>query len=109
MSRWFWSSSPPRSPAGSTLAIGYPPVPVCSSERLCCKGLSCSQSSSWCSEVGTVAGRGEHAGWQMLQMERWIGSEDRDVRWVMKENLRKDRLTRVDAIWVEAALKRLES
>ena len=36
-------------------------------------------------------------------MERWFVSEDRDVLWVMKENLRKKRLTRMDAEWVTAA------
>lgn len=34
-------------------------------------------------------------------MEAWLASSDRDVRWVMKENLRKNRLQRLDAAWVE--------
>lgn len=34
-------------------------------------------------------------------MERWFSSDDKDVLWVMKENLRKKRLARVDAEWVE--------
>jgi hypothetical protein len=34
-------------------------------------------------------------------MEKWFVSRDRDVRWIMKENLRKDRLVRMDARWVE--------
>ena len=33
-------------------------------------------------------------------MESWLASSDRDVRWVMKENLRKERLKRLDAAWV---------
>jgi hypothetical protein len=33
-------------------------------------------------------------------MERWFASEDRDVLWIMKQNLRKKRLERVDAEWV---------
>jgi hypothetical protein len=33
-------------------------------------------------------------------MESWLASSDRDVRWVMKENLRKNRLKRLDAAWV---------
>ncbi len=36
-------------------------------------------------------------------MERWFVSGDQDVRWVMKENLRKKRLARMDAEWVAAA------
>jgi len=36
-------------------------------------------------------------------MERWFVSDDEDVLWMMKENLRKKRLTRMDAEWVAAA------
>jgi hypothetical protein len=41
------------------------------------------------------------------RMERWFPSEDPDVRWVMKENLRKKRLARMDAEWVAAARQQL--
>lgn len=34
-------------------------------------------------------------------MERWLTVEDRDVRWIMRENLRKSRLARMDAKWVK--------
>jgi hypothetical protein len=34
------------------------------------------------------------------RMERWFSNKDKDVRWVMKENLKKKRLARVDAVWV---------
>lgn len=34
------------------------------------------------------------------RMERWIKSTDPDVRWIMKENLKKQRLARVDPTWV---------
>lgn len=33
-------------------------------------------------------------------LEKWFASNDPDVRWMMKENLKKDRLTRMDAAWV---------
>ncbi|MFC2029805.1 HEAT repeat domain-containing protein [Chloroflexota bacterium] len=33
-------------------------------------------------------------------MEKWLGSDDRDVQWVMKQNLRKKRLERMDPEWV---------
>jgi hypothetical protein len=36
-------------------------------------------------------------------MERWFSSDDKDVRWIMKENLKKKRLERMDAEWVERA------
>ncbi len=40
-------------------------------------------------------------------MERWLTSEDRDVRWIMRQNLQKQRLIRIDADWVAAWLARL--
>jgi len=33
-------------------------------------------------------------------MEEWFSSDDKDVTWIMKENLRKKRLARMDAEWV---------
>lgn len=33
-------------------------------------------------------------------MEKWFSSDDPDVRWIMRENLRKQRLVRADAEWV---------
>ena len=40
-------------------------------------------------------------------MERWLSSDDTEVLWIMKENLRKKRLTRLDAEWVEGWKVRL--
>ena len=40
-------------------------------------------------------------------MERWFSSDDKDVLWVMKENLRKKRLARMGAEWVEEGKARL--
>jgi hypothetical protein len=34
--------------------------------------------------------------------EKWLTSEDKDIRWVMKENLKKNRLVKMDADWVKA-------
>ncbi len=39
-------------------------------------------------------------------MEKWIGSQDTDVRWIMKQNLKKKRLSRMDEEWVETQLSR---
>lgn len=33
-------------------------------------------------------------------MEKWFACQDPDVRWVMKENLKKKRLERMDSAWV---------
>ena len=40
-------------------------------------------------------------------MEKWFASVDRDVTWIMKENLKKNRLARVDAAWVKKWTERL--
>ena len=40
-------------------------------------------------------------------MEKWFSSQDRDVVWIMKENLKKNRLARMDAAWVAKWRKRL--
>jgi hypothetical protein len=34
------------------------------------------------------------------RMERWLAAEDRDIQWIMAENLKKARLSRLDAGWV---------
>ncbi len=34
-------------------------------------------------------------------MEKWLASDDKDVKWIMKQNLDKARLARMDAAWVE--------
>jgi hypothetical protein len=33
-------------------------------------------------------------------MEKWLVSEDKDIRWVMRENLKKNRLLKADPLWV---------
>lgn len=40
-------------------------------------------------------------------IERWFASDDKDVRWIMKENLRKKRLARTDSEWVAASKMQL--
>jgi hypothetical protein len=41
-------------------------------------------------------------------IEKWLNTQSEDVRWMMKENLKKNRLIRMDANWVKACNKRLE-
>ena len=36
-------------------------------------------------------------------MEKWLGSDDPDIRWIMRENLKKNRLAKMDAAWVAAS------
>jgi hypothetical protein len=40
-------------------------------------------------------------------MEKWLDSPGRDIRWMMKENLKKNRLIRMDANWVETCQAKL--
>jgi hypothetical protein len=37
-------------------------------------------------------------------MEKWLKSDDKDVQWVMRENLKKKRLEKMDPHWVSEAL-----
>jgi hypothetical protein len=39
--------------------------------------------------------------------ERWLDEPDRDLRWVLRENLKKNRLLRTDPLWVQTCLDRL--
>ena len=41
-------------------------------------------------------------------MEKWLAGEDKDVRWIMRENLGKARLARLDADWLARQRARLE-
>ncbi len=40
-------------------------------------------------------------------MEKWLASNDPDVRWIMKENLKKNRLVKMDEGWVAKWRKRV--
>ena len=40
-------------------------------------------------------------------MEKWIASKNPNIQWVMKENLKKNRLTKMDATWVKTCQARL--
>jgi len=40
-------------------------------------------------------------------MEKWLTSEDKDIRWMMRENLKKNRLLKADSAWTSAWQKKL--
>ncbi len=42
-------------------------------------------------------------------MEKWCAGSDRDIRWIMKENLKKKRLERIDSAWTTVWLDYLEN
>ncbi len=39
-------------------------------------------------------------------MEKWLKAEDGDIQWIMQENLKKNRLKKMDSAWVERWKKR---
>jgi len=41
-------------------------------------------------------------------MEKWLTSQDKDILWMMKENLKKNRLVKMDADWVKASQAKLD-
>ncbi len=41
-------------------------------------------------------------------MENWLDSDDKDVRWMMKKNLKKNRLVKMDPDWVRKCMKKLD-
>ena len=40
-------------------------------------------------------------------MEKWLTCSDKDIQWMMKENLKKSRLLKMDGNWVQERLKTL--
>ncbi len=42
-------------------------------------------------------------------MEKWFSSDDEDVQWILRENLKKKRLERLDPQWVHESMVRLAS
>jgi hypothetical protein len=48
----------------------------------------------WSVAVAALPGDGKKS------MEKWFSANDPDINWIMRENLKKNRLVRVDAAWV---------
>ena len=42
-------------------------------------------------------------------MEKWVPAADSDVAWIMKENLEKKRLQRIDPAWVDALARNVRT
>ena len=61
------------------------------------------QGMGYCWSVAVVAL--PETGKPML--EKWLDSQNNHIRWVMRENLKKNRLVKLDPQWVEACLQRL--
>lgn len=43
------------------------------------------------------------------RMEKWIPLDDRDIQWVMNNNLKKNRLIKMDSDWVETQIQKLSA
>lgn len=56
----------------------------------------------WSVAVAAYPDRGK------AELEGWLDRDDPDVRWILRENLRKKRLERLDGAWVERMRRRLE-
>jgi hypothetical protein len=63
------------------------------------------QAMGYCWSVAIAAL--PEAGKPML--EKWLDSDDKDLRWIVKENLKKNRIIKMDADWVKACAKKVES
>jgi len=64
-----------------------------------CKGLS----YCWSVVVAALPPQGKGA------MERWLASTNKDVCRIMKENLKKNRLVKMDKAWVETYLAQINA
>jgi hypothetical protein len=58
------------------------------------------QGLAYCWSVAVVA----HPDAGKPLMEQWLAGSDPDVRWLMRENLKKNRLIKMDAAWVAYGL-----
>ena len=56
----------------------------------------------WSVAIAAAPAEGQRA------LEKWFTTDDRDIRWIVRENLKKTRLQRMDAAWVKSARARLE-
>jgi hypothetical protein len=63
------------------------------------------QGMAYCWSVAVVAA--PEQGKPLL--EKWLDTRDPDIRWLLQQNLGKARLTRMDAMWVQGCIKRLNA
>ena len=56
----------------------------------------------WSVVVAALPGAGKP------MMEKWLDRQNKDIRWMMKENLKKNRLIKMDADWVKTCNMKLE-
>ncbi|MEW6402090.1 MAG: hypothetical protein AB1649_09835 [Chloroflexota bacterium] len=61
------------------------------------------QAMGYCWSVAVAALPGEGK----TVMEKWMSSQNKDIRWVMKENFKKNRLIKMDPDWVRDCQRQL--
>jgi hypothetical protein len=61
------------------------------------------KSMGYCWSVAITASPGQGK----ALFEKWITSRDRDVRWIVKQNLKKNRLIKLEPQWVKASMARV--
>jgi hypothetical protein len=66
-------------------------------DRRSAEFLALRKGLGYCWSVAAVALPGEGK----ALMEKWLTSSDKDIQWIMGENLKKARLLRMDAEWVK--------
>jgi hypothetical protein len=66
--------------------------------------LALRKGLGYCWSVAVVALPNEGT----LLMEKWLVTADKDIQWVMRENLKKARLARMDSEWVKQWLSRAD-
>ena len=65
-------------------------------DRKCGEFIALRKGMGYCWSVAVAS----NPGIGKKLMEKWMTSKDKDIRWIMKENLRKNRLIKKDAKWV---------
>jgi len=55
----------------------------------------------WSVAVVTLPAEGKR------MMEKWLGNSNPDIRWIMKQNLKKNRLLKMDPTWVADCLSQI--
>lgn len=62
------------------------------------------QGMGYCWSVAVAA----HPALGKRLMQKWLKNADPDVRWMMKENLKKNRLAKMDTAWVKSCITALK-
>ena len=75
-----------------TATLAQAPAPRAEPHRILRQGLG------YCWSVAVVAAPAEGK----RLMEKWLSATDPDIQWIMRENLKKTRLIRMDPAWVQA-------